>query len=454
VRLTLIGHASVLVEMEAATCLMDPVFFDPFEDGTVVSCPSRTVHLEALPRIDLLVVSHRHPDHFDLPSLNELPRDCDAICPADPLIVYGLRELGFERIHPVHPMGEIVGDGFELYPTRSEIRSIPEFGMVFHDRSGTVWNQVDSFLSQETIDVVSKRFGRLDVLLAMYASQNFDFFEDRSTEFPFDTHRQNLDNVMHIQPQLAVPASAGFRFVDELAWLNRLVFPISRERFVRDLHQLEPRTSTCVMNPGDVIHIDGDDPRCLRAASDVAFTHCDDTERIDFDPTAPIPELVDPNPHGTDVDELVHRVEELVIEPLREFVTSPQATTDPVVSSYRDLCVRYTLGIVGPDGPAGSYEWDFGSPPPQSQLTHRIAASALLEWAAHAKDFFSVRCWSRRTQLCYRVRRDDRQALVARESVPDLLMHYLINVAPGSELAAKHHVDRHLRELADAHNRH
>jgi hypothetical protein len=207
------------------------------------------------------------------------------------------------------------------------------------------------------------------------------------------------------------------------------------------------------MNPGDVIHIDGDDLRCLRAASDVAFTNCDDTERIDFDPTAPIPELVDPNPHGADVDELAHRVEELVIEPLRDFVTSPQATTDPVVSSYHDLRVRYTLGVVGPDGPAGSYEWDFGSPTPQSQLTHRIAASALLEWAAHAKDFFSVRCWSRRTQLCYRVRRDDRQALVDRESVPDLLMHYLINVAPGSELAAKHHVDRHLRELVGAHTR-
>src|SRR5438132_8935923 len=82
-RVTLLGHASVLVEMGAATCLMDPVFFDPFEDGTVVSCPSRTVHLEALPHIELLVVSHRHPDHFDVRSLNELSRDCDAICPAD-----------------------------------------------------------------------------------------------------------------------------------------------------------------------------------------------------------------------------------------------------------------------------------------------------------------------------------------------------------------------------------
>jgi hypothetical protein len=103
--------------------------------------------------------------------------------------------------------------------------------------------------------------------------------------------------------------------------------------------------------------------------------------------------------------------------------------------------------VVLPDGNARSYRWEFGSP--TAQLTHRIAASALVEWATHAKDFFSVRCWSRRSQLAYRVRRDNQQTLLDRVTLPDLLMHYLINVAPGSELAAKHHLDSQLRRLAD-----
>ena len=48
-KITLLGHASVLVELAGTTCLMDPVFFDPFEEGAVVSCPQRTTHPERLP---------------------------------------------------------------------------------------------------------------------------------------------------------------------------------------------------------------------------------------------------------------------------------------------------------------------------------------------------------------------------------------------------------------------
>jgi hypothetical protein len=31
----------------------------------------------------------------------------DAICPADPLIVHALRELGFENVHPVAALTEL-----------------------------------------------------------------------------------------------------------------------------------------------------------------------------------------------------------------------------------------------------------------------------------------------------------------------------------------------------------
>ena len=81
--------------------------------------------------------------------------------------------------------------------------------------------------------------------------------QDRSTDFPFDTHRQNLQNVLRIQPRFAVPGSAGFRFVDELKWLNRFLFPVSPHRFVSDLQQLEPGPVDVHHEPGRLSALSG-----------------------------------------------------------------------------------------------------------------------------------------------------------------------------------------------------
>jgi len=66
-------------------------------------------------------------------------------------------------------MAEILSEGFELYPTRSEA-PVREFGMVFKDRSRVFFNQVDCTRSVATIDALLARFGRPDLMCAMYAS--------------------------------------------------------------------------------------------------------------------------------------------------------------------------------------------------------------------------------------------------------------------------------------------
>jgi UDP-MurNAc hydroxylase len=337
-RVTLLGHASVLVEMTGAVCLMDPVFFDPFEEGAVVSCPARAVHVDKLPAIDLLVVSHRHPDHSDIASLARLPRDCDAICPADPLIVYGLKQLGFKRVHPVEPMGEISSADFELYPTRSETTSLREFGMVFRDRGGVFFNKVDIFVSDATIQAIRDRFGQVDLLLAMYASQNFEFFESRTTDFPYATHRRNLETALAIAPRMVAPGSAGFRFTGDHSWFNAFLFPISAQRFVDDLRRLDPAMEASLMGPGDVFEIGGDGVRYLPGASPYAATLCDDRSLIEFDPTAPIPPLSDPNVDGWSSAKLEQLTQSFVGEQMGQFVLAEQSRNDPVSRCSRWRC--------------------------------------------------------------------------------------------------------------------
>src|SRR5262252_702722 len=104
---TLLGHASVFVQMGKTRCLMDPVFQDPFEDTAVVSCPRRSIALDEIPPVELLVISHAHLDHFDIPSLAHLARtspSADVLCPKDKTIVYALQQLGFTKIHPEESM--------------------------------------------------------------------------------------------------------------------------------------------------------------------------------------------------------------------------------------------------------------------------------------------------------------------------------------------------------------
>jgi L-ascorbate metabolism protein UlaG (beta-lactamase superfamily) len=75
-----LGHSTVLVKVDGFTILTDPVFslrvglnFGPFTLGI-----KRLVAVAAepadLPPIDLVLLSHAHMDHFDLPSLRRLER--------------------------------------------------------------------------------------------------------------------------------------------------------------------------------------------------------------------------------------------------------------------------------------------------------------------------------------------------------------------------------------------
>ena len=344
-KVTLLGHASILVEMDGGTCLMDPVFSDPFEEGAVVSCPKRIVYPDRLPPIDILIVSHRHPDHFHIPSLALVSRDADAICPADPLIVYALEKLGFTHIHPVYPMGPILSPTYELYPTQSESTSVHEIGMIFKDNSGTFWNQVDTFLSNETIKVVKNRFGGIDLHFAMYASQNLEFFESRSTQFPFSEYGRNLEVALIIDPKVVAPASAGFRFYRDHSWLNAFLFPISRERFLSDLKEIRPYLDTQIINPGDTITLANGHISYRPGASDIAVMEIEDTYRLHFDPTAPIPELTDPNPDAYSYQHLSQSIAQFITEGMASFVRQGYQMRDNVVNQYREHQVIYTIVV-------------------------------------------------------------------------------------------------------------
>ncbi|GAP34487.1 MBL fold metallo-hydrolase [Piscinibacter sakaiensis] len=76
-RATWLGHSAVLLEIDGATVLTDPVW-GPRASPLRLAGPKRfqpaPVALRQLPPLDAVLISHDHYDHLDLPTVRELAR--------------------------------------------------------------------------------------------------------------------------------------------------------------------------------------------------------------------------------------------------------------------------------------------------------------------------------------------------------------------------------------------
>jgi len=73
-----LGHTTVLLKVDGTTILTDPVLSDKIGIGVgpvtlgLKRLVKPAISLQQLPKIDLIVLSHAHMDHFDLPTLRNL----------------------------------------------------------------------------------------------------------------------------------------------------------------------------------------------------------------------------------------------------------------------------------------------------------------------------------------------------------------------------------------------
>jgi UDP-MurNAc hydroxylase len=456
-RATLLGHACWLFETTVGCFLMDPVLFDPFEEGTVTACPRRAVRVDQLPGLQGIVVSHRHLDHFDLPSLAALDRCVPVFCPDDPFLLYGLQRLGFRHVHRLAPCEPQQFGALRLLPTPSLHREVLEYGLVWRDETGTIFNQVDTFLAAETIDWLRREVGQLDVHLAMYASQNFHFFENKRDNTAA-MHAINLHTASCLGARCVVPAAAGFRFVDDLAWLNQHVFPISRAKFLRDFQQIDAAPRTAVINPGDTLEVKHGDVTVHRQAAGFVTMLEDDTHLIAYDASAPIPPLTDRNPAGYGLQGLEEFTQGVLERGLAQYLAQSMTTGEPLTMQYLQYAVSYEVAVVFPNGKSRFWTYHFdrqrqavqcqvGSGTTVPDVRQRITASALVDLCLGRRSYFAVRTQSRRSvQVCAVVQ--TARGIVGQEvDLPDLLTHYVINAMAGAERRGKEWIDFMTRDL-------
>lgn len=349
----MIGHASIFVETQDCKFLMDPVLWDPHQEGIFDVCPQRKVLHDQIPDFDVLIISHKHLDHFDIRSLAYLPKNVEVIIPQDPLIEGSLRKLGYEKIHTLTDFQELTMGKTQLMTTRSENR-VPEFGIVFADESGVFWNCVDTELVSSTIDKVLGRYSSIDFLLATWQpmlESNYQY--NRSLEFPYLTYGELLYNVNLINPKAVSPGANAFKYIDDSSWLNQIVFPVTCEEFCRDVRQVCPEIGDNVfsLEPSDTLEFFQGEFNYRSQGSEFVKKMQDNRADLDFSPVNVGNSLVDPNPDNYDSQIMAEDIEKIIHEDVTTFISFNHHT---LFREYQRWNVIYQLEVVFPEG---SQKW-------------------------------------------------------------------------------------------------
>lgn len=107
-RVTYIGHATLLIEIGTRRLLTDPNFDETL--GRFLPRVSRPgIALEQLPALDAILLTHAHADHLSFRSLDRLPRDVPLFAP--PAVAAWLIRLGYSHAQPLPADSQVtIGD--------------------------------------------------------------------------------------------------------------------------------------------------------------------------------------------------------------------------------------------------------------------------------------------------------------------------------------------------------
>lgn len=356
-KLVLIGHACWLVETADVKILFDPLLYDPNQCDCCEVHPSRRIDPKHLCDVDVVVISHRHIDHFDVRSLCSLPKKADVLCPQDCLITKTLEAIGFSNVHVIGEW-EYVRYGATTIGSTPSLNPVPEYGFVVTDTTNTIWNQIDTQVAVETAAKVNQLYGRLDILITPWQpllELKFQFNE--STAFPHQTYAELIRRARSCATKTLIPGASGFRYGIRSKWLNRTDFPVARDRFLEDMKGALPAGDTTFykMDSGDEIICDQTGQTLCRQTCRFVSSGTSEDRLVAFCPVDPFQNLFKDNAAVSAADCGMSAV----IDDLDCFVQREICDNSSKLSSYNKWKVLYQLIVCFDFGDLFVY-WDFG----------------------------------------------------------------------------------------------
>ncbi len=262
-QVTFLGHACILVEMAGASILMDPWLVGPSEANAWWHAPAAAVLPEELGRIDYILISHVHDDHFHLQTLKRLPKSATPVIPygLDPWMRDTLREMGFARVLELeHGVSYRLPEGIEVKNfQRGRIDSL----YWLRARGETVLNLNDCPVTESWLREWLRSHPRPDIALGAfsYASPYPVCYDvpgwDKERICARSAERiakQFADHMGLLQPRYAVPFATQYAFLlPQQAWMNR--YTPTPVQALKTLAARQPGVRGVLLNPGDRLSV-------------------------------------------------------------------------------------------------------------------------------------------------------------------------------------------------------
>ncbi|MBC8946577.1 MULTISPECIES: MBL fold metallo-hydrolase [Xenorhabdus] len=432
---TYFGHACYFIETTNLTILVDPLLKSVFQSGTAQVCPNRTINIEKLPKIDVIIITHQHPGHFELESLSMINRDALVIYPPLPSIKLGLSTLGFSNIKIVRTSEEIEINSLNILFTGEKHLENFQFGFTIKDEKNAIVYTGDSSLDINEVQRIKTFCSYNPVLIGGYPDVQHRFLTYWDIEFPSTDIEKMLTGIKALAPLFFAPSCSGMKYVGKYDWANYYSFPMHPKDFIEEIKPYLSGIEMVTLLPGDVISVVNGIPKLDIQGSQIVKS-MGNFDRPRVDPTKSLSPLQDDDPKCLGIDRLEKAVS---IWLQNKFVPWLEKQKERIDSSIAVLCkqqVRYGIEIILPSNTIREYVVEF-SPSgikleklsiPYVSLHIRVSASALLACESAEIPYFVLYFHSRVYSTLHRIfQSDDGVFKIQRYDVRDPIFSYFNN---------------------------
>lgn len=204
-RIYMVNHSTILIQTNGVNILTDPIWSERASPFTWIG-PKRHalpgINFEDLPKIDLVLISHNHYDHFDIATLKMLDEKFN------PLILTGLGNDTLLKEHNLNNVITLDWWGSHKFNDDITINFVPAqhfSARGFTDRFATLWGgfviqstDKNLFFAGDTgysnhFKEIKKKFGKIDVAMTPIAAYEPRWFMKYMHTNPHEAVQAHLD---------------------------------------------------------------------------------------------------------------------------------------------------------------------------------------------------------------------------------------------------------------------